>query len=91
MQDNFVTQTCASTVSGLASALLSTPADMVKTRMMNQRIVDGRCVAAFSGLLRCEVANPGARQGGALLRFRRLFAHHCKWLCLGAGLHASVG
>ncbi|XP_065198960.1 mitochondrial uncoupling protein 4-like [Sycon ciliatum] len=42
LQDNAVTHAIASGCSGLVAAVVSTPADVVKTRMMNQPVVDGR-------------------------------------------------
>lgn len=42
LNDNPVTHTLASACSGLVSAILGTPADVVKTRMMNQHYIKGR-------------------------------------------------
>merc|ERR1711962_278696 len=37
LKDNFVCHILASTAAGFAAAVLSTPADVIKTRIMNQR------------------------------------------------------
>jgi len=42
MKDNHLTHAIASACSGFLSAVLSTPADVVKTRIMNQPTKDGR-------------------------------------------------
>lgn len=36
MKDNALTHACCSAMSGLAAATVSTPADVIKTRIMNQ-------------------------------------------------------
>jgi solute carrier family 25 uncoupling protein 27 len=42
LSDNAITHSLSSAVSGLVSAILGTPADVMKTRMMNQPYVNGR-------------------------------------------------
>jgi hypothetical protein len=46
LPDDWRTHVCASVASGLTAALVSTPADVVKTRIMNQPVDStGRCTA----------------------------------------------
>ena len=42
LTDNWVTHALSSLCSGLVAATLSTPADVIKTRIMNQPMVDGK-------------------------------------------------
>lgn len=46
LPDDWRTHVCASVASGLTAALVSTPADVIKTRIMNQPVDStGRCAA----------------------------------------------
>lgn len=52
LHDNYVTHTLASICSGLVAALMGTPADVVKTRIMNQPTKDGKGLL-YSGSIDC--------------------------------------
>ncbi|EDQ89962.1 uncharacterized protein MONBRDRAFT_16773, partial [Monosiga brevicollis MX1] len=67
MPDNWFSHMCASGCSGLAAALLGTPADVVKTRMMNQPVVDGRGVL-YKNSIDCLVKTVKAESVFALWR-----------------------
>lgn len=54
LQDNWVTHTISSICSGLVAATLGTPADVVKTRIMNQPIKDGKGLL-YRGVVDCAV------------------------------------
>ncbi|OWF49407.1 mitochondrial uncoupling protein 4-like [Mizuhopecten yessoensis] len=54
LEDNYVTHTIASAMSGLVAATLGTPADNVKTRIMNQPTENGRGLM-YKGTLDCLV------------------------------------
>ncbi|KAK3090378.1 hypothetical protein FSP39_011327 [Pinctada imbricata] len=54
LQDNYVTHTLASAMSGLVAATLGTPADVVKTRIMNQPTENGRGLL-YKGSVDCLV------------------------------------
>ena len=54
LKDNWVTHTLASACSGLVAAILGTPADVVKTRIMNQPTENGRGTL-YKGSLDCLV------------------------------------
>lgn len=57
MKDNWTTHVCASSCSGLAAATVSTPADVVKTRIMDQirQVHDsgGKAKCLYAGSLDC--------------------------------------
>uniref|UniRef100_A0A673SUS7 Solute carrier family 25 member 30 n=1 Tax=Suricata suricatta TaxID=37032 RepID=A0A673SUS7_SURSU len=70
MGDTVSTHFLSSFACGLAGALASNPVDVVRTRMMNQRVLrDGRC-SGYTGTLACLLQVRGrvrrARQGGSL-------------------------
>ncbi|XP_033743595.1 mitochondrial uncoupling protein 4-like [Pecten maximus] len=54
LKDNYVTHTIASATSGLVAATLGTPADNVKTRIMNQPTENGRGLL-YKGSVDCLV------------------------------------
>lgn len=43
-RDNAVTHACSSLAAGLVAAALGTPADIIKTRIMNQPVDPGRWI-----------------------------------------------
>ena len=52
MEDNTKTHALSSISSGFVAALLGTPADVVKSRVMNQPIINGK-PSLYSGALHC--------------------------------------
>ncbi|KAK7112433.1 mitochondrial uncoupling protein 4-like isoform X1 [Littorina saxatilis] len=54
LHDNYVTHSLASVCSGLVAALMGTPADVVKTRVMNQPTKDGKGLL-YKGSIDCLV------------------------------------
>ncbi|VDM17319.1 unnamed protein product [Hydatigera taeniaeformis] len=65
---------CASTMSGFVSACLGTPADFIKTRMMNQRVVTASGVPLsplYTGMVDCAVKV--VRQEGFFTLYRGFF------------------
>lgn len=65
---------CASTMSGFVSACLGTPADFIKTRMMNQRVVTISGVPLsplYTGMIDCAVKV--VRQEGFFTLYRGFF------------------
>ncbi|XP_060065360.1 mitochondrial uncoupling protein 4-like [Ylistrum balloti] len=54
LKDNYITHTIASVLSGLVAAILGTPADNVKTRIMNQPTENGRGLQ-YKGSVDCLV------------------------------------
>ncbi|XP_013398373.1 mitochondrial uncoupling protein 4-like [Lingula anatina] len=54
LQDNYVTHSLASGMSGIVAALVGTPADVVKTRIMNQPTKDGKGLL-YTSSLNCAV------------------------------------
>lgn len=79
LKDNWVTHTLASACSGLVAAILGTPADVVKTRIMNQPTENGRGTL-YKGSLDCLVKT--VRQEGffALYKgFLPIWARMAPW------------
>ncbi|XP_013401460.2 mitochondrial uncoupling protein 4 [Lingula anatina] len=54
LQDNYVTHSLASGMSGIVAALVGTPADVVKTRIMNQPTKNGKGLL-YTSSLNCAV------------------------------------
>ncbi|XP_028837751.1 kidney mitochondrial carrier protein 1 [Denticeps clupeoides] len=78
MGDNIYTHFLSSFVCGLAGALASNPIDVVRTRMMNQRVLlDGAC-EGYKGTLDCLLQT--WRSEGFLALYKGFFPN---WLRLG--------
>ncbi|KAL7064113.1 hypothetical protein AAHC03_05149 [Spirometra sp. Aus1] len=74
LKDGPLLHGCASTMSGFVSAILGTPADMIKTRMMNQRLMSASGTALpplYSGMIDCAVKV--VRQEGFFTLYRGFF------------------
>ncbi|XP_005096635.1 mitochondrial uncoupling protein 4 [Aplysia californica] len=69
LTDNYITHTLASACSGLVAALMGTPADVVKTRIMNQPTKDGKGLL-YSGSIDCLVKT--VRQEGFFALYKGL-------------------
>ncbi|XP_076460113.1 mitochondrial uncoupling protein 4-like [Babylonia areolata] len=69
LRDNYITHTMASVCSGLVAALMGTPADVVKTRIMNQPTKDGKGLL-YSGSVDCLVKT--VRKEGFLALYKGL-------------------
>ncbi|KAK3761358.1 hypothetical protein RRG08_060925 [Elysia crispata] len=69
LKDNYVTHTMASACSGLVAAIIGTPADVIKTRIMNQPTQDGKGLL-YSGSVDCLVKT--VRQEGFLALYKGL-------------------
>ncbi|KAI8796823.1 mitochondrial uncoupling protein 4 [Biomphalaria glabrata] len=69
LQDNYITHTLSSACSGVIAALMGTPADVVKTRIMNQPTKDGKGLL-YSGSVDCLVKT--VRQEGFLALYKGL-------------------
>ncbi|CAL1544678.1 unnamed protein product [Lymnaea stagnalis] len=54
LKDNYVTHTLSSACSGIVAALMGTPADVIKTRIMNQPTKNGKGLL-YSGSVDCLV------------------------------------
>nr|XP_022319822.1 mitochondrial uncoupling protein 4-like [Crassostrea virginica] len=67
LQDNYVTHSLASGCSGLVAATFGTPADVVKTRIMNQPTKNGKGVL-YSGSLDCLIKT--ATQEGVMALYK---------------------
>jgi len=55
LKDNWVCHTCASAMSGFMAAVLSTPADVVKTRVMNQARHKNGCGLRYRSSVECLI------------------------------------
>ncbi|KAL5109647.1 Mitochondrial uncoupling protein 4 [Taenia crassiceps] len=74
LTDGPILHGCASTMSGFVSACLGTPADFIKTRMMNQRVVTASGVPLsplYTGMIDCAVKV--VRQEGFFTLYRGFF------------------
>ncbi|VDK81610.1 unnamed protein product [Dibothriocephalus latus] len=74
LKDGPLLHGCASTMSGFVSAILGTPADLIKTRMMNQRLMthSGTTLPPlYSGMIDCAVKV--VKQEGFLTLYRGFF------------------
>ncbi|XP_059149341.1 mitochondrial uncoupling protein 4-like isoform X2 [Physella acuta] len=69
LKDNHLTHTMASACSGLVAALMGTPADVVKTRIMNQPTKDGKGLL-YSGSVDCLIKT--VKQEGFLALYKGL-------------------
>ncbi|CAG5123306.1 unnamed protein product [Candidula unifasciata] len=69
LEDNHVTHTLASACSGLVAALMGTPADVIKSRVMNQPTKDGKGLL-YSGSVDCLLKT--VRQEGFLSLYKGL-------------------
>jgi solute carrier family 25 uncoupling protein 27 len=79
LKDNPVTHTLASACSGLVSAILGTPADVVKTRIMNQQYINGRG-ALYSSSVDCLVKTVQIEGFWALYKgFLPIWARMAPW------------
>ncbi|RUS72343.1 hypothetical protein EGW08_019901 [Elysia chlorotica] len=69
LKDNYVTHTLASACSGVVAAIMGTPADVIKTRIMNQPTRDGKGLL-YSGSVDCLVKT--VKQEGFLALYKGL-------------------
>ncbi|XP_048762503.1 mitochondrial uncoupling protein 4-like [Ostrea edulis] len=67
LQDNYVTHSIASACSGLVAAIFGTPADVVKTRIMNQPTKNGKGLL-YTGSLDCLIKT--ATQEGVMALYK---------------------
>ena len=75
--DDWRAHSAASVAAGLAAALASTPADVVKTRLMNQTLGEG---SAYRGSVDCLVRTVRAEGPLALYRgFVPIWARMAPW------------
>ncbi|BFZ03256.1 hypothetical protein BsWGS_06295 [Bradybaena similaris] len=70
LQDNYVTHTLASACSGLVAALMGTPADVIKSRIMNQPTTKDGKGLLYSGSVDCLMKT--VRQEGFLSLYKGL-------------------
>lgn len=73
--DNYILHAISSAHAGLVAALMCTPADVVKTRIMNQPIQDGRPVL-YKGSVDCLMKT--VSQEGFLALYKGLFPTYCR-------------
>ncbi|XP_025114432.1 mitochondrial uncoupling protein 4-like isoform X2 [Pomacea canaliculata] len=69
LKDNYVTHTLSSVCSGLVAALMGTPSDVIKTRIMNQPTKDGKGLL-YRGSVDCLVKT--VKQEGFLALYKGL-------------------
>lgn len=86
LPDNFVTHGISSACSGLVACIMCTPADVVKTRVMNQPTGNGRPLL-YKGSIDCVVKT--VRQEGIAALYKGFVPTYCRlgpwlavfWLC----------
>ncbi|KAH3871727.1 mitochondrial uncoupling protein 4-like [Dreissena polymorpha] len=75
LQDNYVVHGLSSACSGLVAAIMCTPADVVKTRVMNQPLKDGKPMV-YKGSVDCFLKT--LNQEGFFALYKGLFPTYCR-------------
>ncbi|XP_052768882.1 mitochondrial uncoupling protein 4-like isoform X2 [Mya arenaria] len=75
LPDNYIVHALSSACSGMVAAIMCTPADVVKTRVMNQPLVNGK-PAVYKGSIDCLLKT--LNQEGFLALYKGFFPTYCR-------------
>lgn len=75
LPDNYIVHALSSACAGLVASIMCTPADVIKTRVMNQPTENGRPML-YRGSIDCFIKT--VRQEGFLALYKGLFPTYCR-------------